>query len=132
MLISNKPLGDDHFMTQIINVYFKTEDEAEKAKSRLQQLKIKDISVEEMPEASGTTIYVPFFPTNTGTPATSGSQGGLGSVTPIIPAVEADDKAERNDHLMHLLRIEIEDQDYEEAVSILKEQDCYRIRTEKE
>jgi len=118
-------------MTQIINVYFKTEDEAEKAKAHLQQLKVKDISVEEMPEASGTTIYVPFFPTNAGTSAASGSQGGLGSAAPIIPAVEADD-GEQDDHLMHLLRVEIEDQDYEEAMSILKEQDCYRIRTEKE
>lgn len=110
-------------MAKKIEVYFSSENDAESAHAELKKLKLNDIFIEEMPEDTHTRLFVPFISSNVGSSGTSGSAGPIAPVAPIVGR----DNGENNDNenLSHLMHFEVEDEDYEEAVSILKEHDCY-------
>ena len=55
-----------------VEVYFKSENDAESARASLQTLKVTNLYIDEMPENIDTRMYIPFFPTNIGV---SGSRG---------------------------------------------------------
>ncbi|SDK01774.1 hypothetical protein [Sediminibacillus albus] len=106
-------------MAKTIDAYFKSENDAEAVHARLQTLKVSDVSVEEVPEGTDTKVLVPFFPANTGT----GSGGGFAPIAPLVNNSQTKD--EGSETLTHLLHFQVEEEDYEEAIKVLKDSDCY-------
>lgn len=108
-------------MIKNIEVYFKNENDAKSAEAELRTLKLKDIYVEEMPEDSKPTSFIPLIPRSmdSGVAAT----GGVGSVTPFIPSKEAESPGPN--YPPYLLHVELEGEDWDKAMEILQEHDCY-------
>jgi|SRR5690625_2911661 len=107
-------------MSETIEVYFKNENDAESAQAQLRTLKINHMYLDEMPDDSDTTMFVPFFPTSIDTNTTGAARG---PVAPIISDVTDDDSGPN--YPSYLLFVEVETEDYDQAMSILQEHDCY-------
>ena len=69
-------------MTRSVEVYLKSENDAESVRASLQTAKVKNLFIDEMGEDSEARMFTPFFPTNIG------SSGMPSSVGPIVPLVE--------------------------------------------
>lgn len=89
-------------MTKRIQAYFKTEDEAEGARTSLQVYATEQLEVGELETGVGRDkhILLPFVPNNGGTGTTSGT-GGLGVAgvgtpqgVPIVPVITDNDRGE--------------------------------------
>lgn len=114
-------------MSRSVEVYFKNENDAESARSSLQTAKVNNLFIDEMPESNETMMYIPFFPTNTSASGTPGSVGPVGAGAPLV----LDDNKE-DDHqgrLTHLLQFDVNEEDYDHALSILKQHECYNIKS---
>jgi len=99
-------------MSKSILVYFKSENDAEAARSGLQRLRVSDLYVDHLPEGDNRTSYVPI--------------GDMG----------ADDTETRkgffkglfqkdNDPVTHLVQAKVNEIDYDEAMGILTELNGY-------
>ncbi len=110
-------------MIKQVEVYFTSENDAEAAHAHLKTLKtVQNISIEEMVESDGVSLFTPFVPINMG--AQSGinnSFGSYGSVIPFFSGEQDDDNKDRNKdgRITHLLRCTVEDEDYRQAMTIL-------------
>lgn len=107
-------------MSETIEVYFKNENDAESAQAQLRTLKINHMYLDEMPEDSDTTIFVPFFSTSVDTNTAGAARG---PVAPIISDVRGDNSGPN--YPSYLLFVEVETEDYDQAMSVLQEHDCY-------
>jgi len=107
-------------MTETIEVYFKNENDAESAQAQLRTLQVNHMYIEEMPEDADTTLFLPFFPMSGETNTTGSARG---PVTPIISEVQDDGSGPS--YPSYLLFVEIETEDYDQAMSILQEHECY-------
>lgn len=117
-------------MTNQIEVYFTSENDVESAHANLKTLKsIRDISVEEMQENDDVRMFVPFFPNNLGASSgTSGSFGSYGSFAPFLTKQDHDhEDRNRNDQITHLLRFNVEDEDYQQAMTILGKHNSFML-----
>lgn len=108
-------------MSETIEVYFKNENDAESAQAQLRTLEVKHMYVEEMPEDTDTALFVHFFPTNIDS-TTAGSTGVV-PASPIISG-EREELAGPN-YPSYLLYVEVETEDYDEAMAILQEHECF-------
>lgn len=77
-------------MAKKIEVYFKSENDAESAHAALKKLKVNDVYIEEIPEDIDTGVFVPFSSADVGSSSgavghsdTAGSVGSAGD--PIAP-----------------------------------------------
>lgn len=121
-------------MAKKIEVYFKSENDAESAHAALKKLKVNDVYIEEIPGDTDTGFFVPFSSANvgsssgaagySGTAGTAGSAGG--PIAPFAPIVGRDND-EDHDHgkLTHLMHFNVEEEDFDETVSILIDNDGY-------
>ncbi|WP_100009742.1 hypothetical protein [Lentibacillus sediminis] len=100
-----------------IHAYFKSENDAESANAALQRLRVKNITVEEIPESGRTITVLPIF------------HGGGGTVGGTVGAAPTQDNSELsgkdNGSVTHLLEGEVEESDYDEATRILSENNGY-------
>jgi len=107
-------------MTETIEVFFKNENNAESAQAQLRTLKVVDMYIEEMPEDARTTLYVPVFPASLDTNTTGSARG---PITPALSSVV--DDVSGPDYPSYLLYVEIETDDYEQALEILQNHEYY-------
>ncbi|GGF23364.1 hypothetical protein GCM10010954_22720 [Halobacillus andaensis] len=105
-------------MTKHIEAFFKTENDAESAKAELQKLSISNQFVEPIPEESRLTGIVPVL--NQGT--TAGVAGFRDFIKPNKSTSE-DDTPPDTGHLTHLLHFDVDKDDYNDALAILKTHD---------
>ena len=112
-------------MTRSVDVYFKSENDAESASASLQKVKATNVFIDEMPVDSGTKMYIPFFPTTLGV---SGTQNNVGPIGPNALLVTKGTKEVGNEdigRLTHLLHLDVNEDEYDLVFAILKEHDCY-------
>jgi|SRR5699024_27912 len=107
-------------MAETIEVYFKNENNAESAQAQLRTLKVIDMYIEEMPKDARTTLYVPVFPASLDTNTTGSARG---PITPALSSVV--DEVSGPDYPSYLLHVEIETDDYDEAMKILQDHEYY-------
>ncbi|MFG6149681.1 hypothetical protein [Halobacillus sp. B23F22_1] len=105
-------------MKKHIEAFFKTENDAESAKASLQKLSISNPFMEPIPEESRLTGVVPVL--NQGT--TAGVAGFKDFIKPNKNTTDEDTPPE-TDHLTHLLQFDVDKDDYNEALAILKKHD---------
>ncbi|WP_404455978.1 hypothetical protein [Oceanobacillus kapialis] len=108
-------------MSKSFVAYFKSENDAETAKAKLEKLRVSDMLVDELPNGDKRATYFPIV--GIGTPGSmstgSGAMGiGMADVT--------DDHDEKSQKLTHLLEGKVEQEDYVEAISILAESNGYK------
>src|SRR5690625_3863397 len=119
-IIINHEIEAVILMTETIEVYFKNENDAESALAQLRTLKVVQMHIEEMPEDARTKLYVPVFPASLDTNTTGSARG---PITPALSSVE--DDVSGPDYPSYLLYIEIETDDYEQAMKILQDHEYY-------
>lgn len=115
-------------MAKNVRVYFTSENDVESAHTSLQSLKISDLYIEEMPEGTeaDTDMFIPLFATNIGTSGSASNLGMSGTAAPFVPGITEEDVGEEGSgSITHLLHFEVEEEDYDEAIAILKEFECY-------
>lgn len=104
-------------MAASIQAYFKSENDAESANAALQRLRVKNITVEEIPESGRAITVLPIF------------HGGGGTMGGTIGAMPTQDNSELsgkdNDSITHMLQGEVEEADHEKAIQILSENNGY-------
>ncbi|RUT43316.1 hypothetical protein EJP82_20400 [Paenibacillus anaericanus] len=139
-------------MSKHIQAYFKSEDDAEGARSSLLPLGLEQLEVGHLDQAMGRTsnLQVPLSPANTGSMATgnvvatggySGSTPSLG-IIPIVSSNVADGEVERPDEaldavvgfenigdvdsdLQYVLNAKVKDSEYDDVVQKLRSQGAY-------
>lgn len=102
-------------MSKHIEAYFKSENDAESVHAELNKLKVNNVLIEEMPKDYGGTMLIPFLSINSST-----GSGGVVPLSPIKP-----EQHNSSQDLTQLLQFDVEDEDYEDALTILKENDGY-------
>jgi hypothetical protein len=112
-----------NLMTRSVEVYLKSENDAESVRASLQTAKVKNLTIDEMGEDSDTRIFTPFFPTNIGGSGMPGSVGPIGANAPIV--VDEDVFRGEDANPTHLLKLEVEESEYDHVLSILQNHDCY-------
>ncbi|MFA1822135.1 hypothetical protein ACDX78_18440 [Virgibacillus oceani] len=91
-----------------IQAYFKSENDAEGAKAKLEKLRIAELLVDEFPETDNKTVFVPLF-----------TMGSTTASTGIIAEGMHMDREEGN--ITHFLEGKVNEADYEEAMQILQD-----------
>jgi|SRR5690625_3710448 len=98
-------------MMKHIQAYFKSENDAEAAKAKLEALRAADLFVDEFSEATeNKTVFVPLF-----------TMGSTAASTGIIAEEVYMDREE--EHVTHLLEGKVNEEDYEKAIQILQDGD---------
>ncbi|WP_210469755.1 hypothetical protein [Sporosarcina sp. 6E9] len=111
-------------MTRSVEVYLKSENDAESVRASLQTARVNNLVIDEMGEESETRLFTPFFPTNIGSSGMPASAGPVGVSAPI--GIEEDVfTGEEDAHPTHLLKLEVEESEYDHVLSILQKHDCY-------
>lgn len=102
-------------MTKRVEVYFKNENDAESAKMKLQPLKVTNIFVDKMPVKDEKVFFFPFVQANLGgTEETKSNKDGI-----------ANEKDLSNNSPTHMLQFDVEEEDYEASMNVLKQYECY-------
>jgi hypothetical protein len=96
-------------MMKNIHAYFKSENDAEAAKAKLEALRAADLFVDEFPETENNTVFVPLF-----------TMGSTAASTGIIAEGIYMDREEN--HVTHLLEGKVDESDYEKAMQILQDE----------
>lgn len=115
-------------MTKTVEVYFKSENDAASASASLQRLKIHNMFIDPMTEGYDTKMIIPFFPT---TIHDISATTNMASADPGVVGMVEVESNEKNVKLTHLLQFDVEESDYEEALWILKEHECYHRKSQK-
>ena len=110
-------------MTRSVEVYLKSENDAESVRASLQTVKVKNLFIDEMGEESESRMFTPFFPTNIGSSGMPSSVGPIGANVPIV--VDEDAFRGEDANPTHLLKLEVEESEYDHVLSILRNHDCY-------
>ncbi|WP_010648512.1 hypothetical protein [Oceanobacillus massiliensis] len=110
-------------MLKNILAYFTSENDAESARSALQTLKVKKLSIDQIPNDQGqeNTRYIPISPLG----PTWGINGTLEKET------FGDEKVSEKDDrpLTHVIEGQIDEEDFDNAMKILLENDGYEIES---
>lgn len=113
-------------MTKRVELYFKSEDDVESVQANLNTLKVNNLTIEEMTDDTDTKMFAPFLPTNvSSTGINNGAAFGFPSPFTSIIANNNDDDHFANDRITHLLRVDVEEEDFEQFLNIIKNYDCY-------
>jgi hypothetical protein len=91
-----------------IQAYFKSENDAEAAKAKLEKLRVSDLLVDGFPEPENKAVFVPLF-----------TMGSTAASTGLIAEGIYMDREEAD--VTHLLEGKVSEADYEEAMQILQD-----------
>ncbi|CDO04518.1 hypothetical protein BN988_03078 [Oceanobacillus picturae] len=108
-------------MTKSFVAYFKSENDAETAKAKLEKLRVSNVLVDELPETKKHNAYFPIV--GMGTPGTMSTGTG---VMGLGVADVSDNNREEHGQITHLLEGKVEEEDYDQAISILAESKGYK------
>ncbi|WP_226585077.1 hypothetical protein [Halobacillus litoralis] len=111
-------------MSKAIQAYFQTENDAESAKVDLQSLSVQQETVEAIPEDADLTPVVPVAGSaNTG--------GGTFSFTDVVsPKKDQHGPLSDQRHLTHVLHFTIKEEEYDRALSIIKNHDGHMNKSD--
>jgi hypothetical protein len=98
-------------MPKSILVYFKSENDAEAARSGLQRLRVTDLYVDHLPEGDNKQSYVPI--TDLDETNTAKRKGIFKNIF------------QKEDPMTHLVQAKVQEADYNEAMGILTEVNAY-------
>ncbi|KHE67080.1 hypothetical protein [Halobacillus sp. BBL2006] len=102
-------------MAKHVEAFFQTENDAESAKASLQKLTIEHEMVEAIPEDKDLTTIVPVG-------GSSSTGGGAFNFTEVVqPAFDDEGALFDKRHLTHILHFEVQEEEYERALEIIKE-----------
>lgn len=102
-------------------LYFKSENDAEAARSELDSFRVRDVSVEEVPEPTGRDkTFIPLVPGFTG-------PTGL-EASPLKNKEKL--QGERRETVTHLLRFSIDEDEYDNAMKVLENTNSFRENPE--
>ncbi|MUV37500.1 hypothetical protein JNUCC1_01306 [Lentibacillus sp. JNUCC-1] len=101
-------------MDQQIHAYFRTEDDAESARARLETLRTADIQVEEMGEDAKTLTFFPI-------PVSGMTPGVAGTADPAEFPGMAEARPDQDGPMTQLLTASVDESDYAKAMNILRE-----------
>ncbi|WP_042221281.1 hypothetical protein [Oceanobacillus manasiensis] len=105
-------------MTKNFVAYFKSENDAEAAKAKLEKLRVSNLLVDEVPEGEKRKAFIPIV--GMGTPGTmSTGAGAMGIIN------TSEDSRDEHGEVTHLLEGKVEQEDYDEAISLLSESKGY-------
>ncbi|MGP4060872.1 hypothetical protein [Halobacillus sp. H74] len=111
-------------MAKFVQAYFKTENNAESAKTDLQKLSVNQEMVEAIPEDTDLTPIVPLA-------GSTNSGGGTFNFTEVIsPKHDQDGALSDKRHLTHVLHFTIKEEEYERALKIVKDHEGHMKRTD--
>jgi|SRR5690625_2967905 len=99
-------------MPKSILVYFKSENDAEAARSGLQRLRVSDLYVDHLPGGDTKTAYVPIG---------SADREDLESRKGFFKGLFQKDE----DPMTHLVQAKVQEVDYDEAIGVLSELNGY-------
>jgi len=112
-------------VTKRLEVYFKNENDAESASLKLETLRVSNNFIDEMPNGGEQRNYVPFATANL---SSSGTPGMVNPAYVVQVKAESDQRKKENpydEEIMYMLQFDIVEEDYDEAIHILNEFDCY-------
>lgn len=114
-------------MTKRIEIYFTNENDAESANLKLETLRVSNNFIDEMPgDTEQKQLYVPFATTNLGSTGTPGMINPIGVAAVNTKNDQPQGSRDSNeDKITHMLQFDIVAEDYDEALAILNEFDCY-------
>lgn len=103
-------------------LYFKSENDAEAARSELGAFRVSDITIEKIPEEKGSNK--PFIPLAPGFYGPTGLEAA--------PLKNKDKiQGERKETVTHLLRFSIDESEYDQAMSVLEKTNGFKENPEK-
>lgn len=107
-------------MAKRVEIYFKSENDAESARAKLQTQKVSNISVEKIPDARESDGRV--FVANDPTYATGGGVGGnlSGGATAEPFAYTGDATSDDNTPLTYLVTFEVSEANYPDTLVAIK------------
>ncbi|UTR15754.1 hypothetical protein MM221_03970 [Salipaludibacillus sp. LMS25] len=109
-------------MSQKIQAYFKTENDAEKAVAHLQKMSISNVVVDELPEDRNKLILFPVA--NLGSTGSGmgnfGAPGFLGSVEEM-----GNMGSNKSETFTHIVEVTVSKEEFKEAFNKLKEANAY-------
>lgn len=113
-----------------VELYFKNENDAQSAKAELNKYKVKDVFLEKMGEGNRSGLFIPIF-----SPYWGAGGGAAGGAFPSFAGSNdssEEGKAEKADskYMSHMLRFDVNEEDYDEAISMLKDYDPYGLETD--
>jgi hypothetical protein len=109
-------------MSQKIQAYFKTENDAEKAVAHLQKLNTSNVIVDELPEGGRSLILFPVA--NLG--ATGSGMGNFGAPGFFANKEEIKNMGKnKNETFTHIVEFNVSEEVSEEAFVMLKNADAY-------
>lgn len=104
-------------LSKHLEVFFKTENDAESAKAELQKLKISNELVEPIPEDTDLKPIVPMA-------GSSNTGGGTFSFTDVLePKYDKEGALSDKRHLTYVLHCKVQEEEYEQAIKIIKNHD---------
>ena len=99
-------------MFKKIQAYFKSENDAEDVHATLNKLNIQNVLVDQLPEESDRSFIAPLG-------INSSTSASIPAAIYPVPATFGEDESERN----NMLEFEVEEEDFVEALNIIKEND---------
>lgn len=112
-------------MSELIEVYFTSENDAESAKAKLVKLKAGNIFIEEVDGDTKLNVFVPFAAADTSTAGTAIPLNSMSSMAPIIPVEETTNHSKKAANISHFLTANVASEDYAEALMLLNSLDCF-------
>ena|SRR5690625_2609302 len=107
------------YMSKSILGYFKTENDAEVARSRLQVLQAKNLYMDQMPAEEDDGTFTPVMSGDSDAFNRGGSIGGMAAINqdghgdPIF--------LEKSEHTKYLIQGQVKDKDFNKAIEIIKQ-----------
>lgn len=109
-------------MQNKIVAYFRTENDAESARSALQSLRVSNLMVDSIPDSGKRVRYIPVAP--------FGAHWGAAGFVKRGTLLDDEPSAGSDAPMTHLLELEIEETDFEEAMKLLQENNGFKIEEE--
>lgn len=108
--------------------YFKSENDAETTSAHLQKMNVSNVLVDRIPEGAKGILLLPAANLGTGAtgmgaagaPGLVGKVGRIGSLKDLWKS-----ESEKSDTFSHILEFEVEEEDHEEALKVLRDSDAY-------
>lgn len=123
-LTNTKSLKGWFPMTKSILAYFKSENDAESARIRLQSLRTENLYLDNIPEETNEMSFAPIVPTSSGTHGP-----GLAAVNSSEDGGHENIPGE-DDQMTHLIEGKVREEDYDKAMKIIREANGFKTLEE--
>ncbi|GAA5416057.1 hypothetical protein Pryu01_01089 [Paraliobacillus ryukyuensis] len=97
--------------------YFKTKNDAEDVRAKLEVLKVRDVKIDQIPDSLDRTLLAPLVISSSSTP--------ISPIVPYFPYKPSEEElaGSMGDDRQVVLECEVEENDFERALAVLHEND---------